>query len=79
MENLEMTEALAIELAALEKAVKEGKKVRLFFCNGYQAYVVIESFDMDLIVCRKVDYKTGEVDLQHRWLVYRNNISTIEV
>lgn len=79
MENLDMTEAFAMEMAALEKAVKEGKKVRLFFCNGYQAYAIVESFDMELIVCRKVDYKTGEVDRQHLWLVYRNNISTIEV
>lgn len=79
MENLDMTEAFATEMAALEKAVETGKPVKLIFANGYQTKVVLESFDMEILICRKVDHKTGEVDRQHRWLVYRNNISTIEV
>lgn len=79
MENLDMTEAFAMEMAALEKAVETGKPVKLIFANGYQTKVVLESFDMEILICRKVDYNTGKVDKDHRWIVCRDKLSTIEV
>ena len=79
MENLDMTEAFATEMAALEKAVETGKPVKLIFANGYQTKVVLESFDMEVMICRRVDYNTGKVDKDHRWIVCRDKLSTIEV
>lgn len=69
---MESMEAYNAEMAALEEAARTGKTVRLFFCTGYQAEVVIESFDMEVIVCRRV----GKDKL---WLVYRDKLCTIEV
>lgn len=69
---METTEAFSVEMELLEKAVETGNPVRLFFCTGYQAEVVIESFDMHVIVCRKVDR-------DKRWLVYMDKLCTIEV
>lgn len=69
---METSEVFDMEMAVLEKAVEEQRPVRLFFCTGYQVEVIIESFDFEVIVCRKVGHDKV-------WLVYRDKLCTIEV
>lgn len=69
---MENTEAFAMETAALDEAVKSGNPVRLFFCTGYQAEVTVVSYDLEIIVCRKLNH-------DKLWIVQRRNVCTIEV
>lgn len=61
-----------VERDVIGKAIQDKKPVRLYFVTGYQADVVIEKYDMESILCRKVDR-------DKLWLVYLDKVCTIEV